>query len=306
VENKITPATEKIIFATHVSMRMLTMKNENPFLKSLTYRMLFIFTLFALSVPAFAQYEDDYDDQGKDDYYEDDYNNEDSSYEDDGYDDYDSYDDYGDDGYDDYGSGSSPTNGIELKNGGKVGKPIEKKTYVRFQPPVDTITRLITYLEIVEVKDQEGFESYSDSLFTRAQRWLDKNYSKKELKDYLKQSGMNTKGEGYIIEMEGQFPLMMKPNDFTTVENGRVEFAMELRFKDGRYRYKINNLVHVQPPMYGEKDEIRTYMEYYTKTKRDIESTDKILLAADEHIQKMIKSLKDECKEPIFVDEDDW
>lgn len=226
---------------------------------------------------------------------------EDASYEDgSGSGSYDSYD-----SYDGGGSGSS-ANGIELQNGGKVGKPIAKKDYVRFMPPLDTITKLITYLDIVEVKDQEGYEAYADSLYTRAQRWLNQNYDKKQLKEYVKQNGVNAKGEGYIILMEGQFPLLMKPNEFTTQENGKVLFTMELRFKDGRYRYKVNNLVHVQPPAYGATNEIKTYMEFYTKTKRDVQATDKILLATDQHIKKMIQSLHEQVKEPIVVDEDDW
>lgn len=263
-------------------------------------RILFLLSAFTLFLFINADVKAQYDEYSSEESSEENPDSSESdSYEDSGSDSYDSYDSYD-------GGGGSSANGIELQNGGKVGKPIAKKEYVRFQPPLDTITKLITYLDIVEVKDQEGYEAYADSMYTRAQRWLSQNYDKKQLKEYIKENGVNAKGEGYIILMEGQFPLLMKPNEFTTQENGKVLFTMELRFKDGRYRYKINNLVHVQPPAYGASSEIKTYMEFYTKTKRDVQSTDKILLATDQHIKKMIQSLHEQVKEPIIVDEDDW
>lgn len=171
-----------------------------------------------------------------------------------------------------------------------------KKPYVRFIVPFDTITELVTYTEIVNEE-----EAGTDSLYWRAKRWI-----KQEFKGTKKQVIKKDDKKEFKIVMEGEFPLFIEANKFSKSQNGKVMFDMELRFKEGRYKYKINNLVHVVQPPPGEDKEIKTYFEFYRKSTVNPKGNDAVLIAADKKIQKMIKDLKRYCKEPIFVDDDDW
>ena len=171
-----------------------------------------------------------------------------------------------------------------------------KKPYVRFVVPFDTITELVTYSEIVNEE-----EAVTDSLYMRAKRWI-----KHEFKGAKKQVIKKDDKKDFKIVMEGEFPLIIEANKFSKAKNGKVVFVMEIRFKEGRYRYKINNLVHVVDPPPGEDKEIRTYFEFYRKSTINPKSNDAILISADKKINAMIRDLKKYCKEPVFVDEDDW
>ena len=174
-------------------------------------------------------------------------------------------------------------------------KPV-KKPYIRFVTPFDTITELVTYSEVVNEE-----EAGTDSLYWRAKRWI-----KHEFKSTKKQVIKKDDKKDFKIVMEGEFPLLIEANKFSKSQNGKVMFDMELRFKEGRYKYKINNLVHVVDPPPGEEKEIKTYFEFYRKSTVNPKGNDAILIAADKKIQKMIRDLKKYCKEPIFVDDDDW
>lgn len=171
-----------------------------------------------------------------------------------------------------------------------------KKPYIRFVVPFDTITELVTYTEIINEE-----EAGTDSLYWRAKRWI-----KHEFKGSKQQVIKKDDKKDFKIVMEGEFPLVLEANKFSKSQNGKVMFDMELRFKEGRYKYKINNLVHVVDPPPGEDKEIKTYFEFYRKSTINPKGNDAILIAADKKIQKMIKDLKKYCKEPIFVDDDDW
>ncbi|MCB9251612.1 MAG: DUF4468 domain-containing protein [Flavobacteriales bacterium] len=173
----------------------------------------------------------------------------------------------------------------------------EKKPYIRFEVPFDTITELVTYTAVVEEE-----EAGTDSLYWRAKRWINYEFSKKDMK---KKITKDDKKEFKII-MVGVFPLFIEANKYSKVPNGSIQFDMELRFKEGRYRYKINNLVHLVPPPPGEKNDIVTYFEFYRKSTINPKGNDMVLISADKKIHKMIDALQKYCKEPIYVDDDDW
>ena len=176
-------------------------------------------------------------------------------------------------------------------------KQIVKKPYIRFEVPFDSITELVTYTEIVNEE-----EAGTDSLYWRAKRWINHEFGKKNMKKLIKKDDK----KDFKIVMEGEFPLYIETNKFSKTLNGKVLFDMELRFKEGRYRYKINNLVHVVPPAPGEDKETRTYFEFYRKSNINPKGNDQILINADKKIKTMVSDLRKYCKEPIFVDEDDW
>jgi len=174
---------------------------------------------------------------------------------------------------------------------------VVKKPYIRFVAPFDSITELVTYTEIINEE-----EAGTDSLYWRAKRWINHEFGKKNQKKLIKKDDK----KDFKIVMEGEFPLYIEANKFAKTQNGKVVFDMEIKFKEGRYRYKINNLVHVVPPPPGEEKETRTYFEFYRKSTINPRGNDIILMNADKKINSMLKDLRKYCKEPIFVDDDDW
>jgi len=189
--------------------------------------------------------------------------------------------------------------GIDAPNSTQENEPSQpvKKPYVRYVVPFDTLTELVTYTEIVNED-----EAVTDSLYWRCKRWINHEFGKKDQKKLIKKDDKKE----FKIVMEGEFPLYIEANKFTKSLNGKVVFDMDIRFKDGRYKYKINNLVHVMPPAPGDDKEIRTYFEFYRKSNINPKGNDAVLIATDKKINAIIRDLKKYCKEPIFVDEDDW
>ena len=100
-------------------------------------------------------------------------------------------------------------------------------------------------------------------------------------------------------------PLVVEINKYAKTTIGIIKFDMELRFKDERYRYKFENFVHVTPNAVGN-EEISTYMEYYMNSKKDVKNNDKILIACNSQMNRLIEDLKSTCSAVPFVDDDDW
>ncbi len=264
--------------------------------------------VIGLAFTSYAQDEDSYDDYSSDGYdYSDDgyssdgyddYDNPDSTYSDDYSDDYSESDDYGD--YGSYGSSSSGTEKF-------VPKKIVRKPYVRFVPPYDSIRELVLYKAVIEVKDREGYEVEIDTINWRTHQWLEAEFGK-NLKKFLTSDGINNNaGEmEYKIKIHGTFVCEVEPNEFTKVKNGHVEYDMEIRVRDGRYRYTVKNLVHVAEPRPGEKEGERTYFEYLMKSEDNVQGGDKVLIAADKKITAMMDELQKICQTSPIEEEDDW
>jgi len=47
-------------------------------------------------------------------------------------------------------------------------------------------------------------------------------------------------------------------------------------------------------------------MEYYMTSKKDIRNNDKILIACNSQMNRLIEDLKATCSAVPFVDDDDW
>lgn len=192
---------------------------------------------------------------------------------------------------------------------------VEARPYERFTGmPYDSSSMLITYQEVVEVIPPDRFldlggEDYSlaDSLYARAMKWMQNEFGKRETKQMIDASGIDEKGrEGNTINAYITMPLKVEVNKYKTMESGLIEFDMELRFKDERYRYKFENFVHVERSSPKGQKPDATYMEYYLTSKRDIRGNDKILIACDNQINRLIDDLKATCAHTPFVDDDDW
>lgn len=181
---------------------------------------------------------------------------------------------------------------------GSVKKP-EPKPFVRMVLPVDTITNLVTYTEVVE---QE--ESQADSLYERAKKWAVKNFTKfgeksKEIFEIDK--------KGAKIVVNGYIDAYMYSGKYSKKNFGYHNFKMTILIKEGRYKYIISNLVNTNKLFPGDKGEpVKTYFEYYNTTTVNPKGADAVLRGADADIRKLIDSFKREMKDRPTVDEDEW
>lgn len=197
----------------------------------------------------------------------------------------------------------------------RSARPAAKaRPYERFTSmPFDSASQLITYVEVVEVLVPERFldlggEDYSlsDSLYQRALTWMQNKFGKREAKEMIEAAGIDPEGkEGQTIKAFVNMPLVVQLNEYQKVNAGNIQFDMELRFKDERYRYKFNNFVHVSQNTGGKEDDV-TYMEYYLSAKRNARGNDQILIACNNHMNNFIDDLKATCAATPFIDDDDW
>jgi len=240
-------------------------------------------------------YNSDYSsDYGGDDYSDSSYTDSDTA----GYDDSDA--DYGSS----YGGG-----GDDYVDGNYIVKPrVIVKKHVRFVPPYDSTRELVSYSGTVNVMDREDFEVEVDTIYHRAKNWMIAEFGEKQLKKMTAMDDINPNASEmeYKIKLKGTFPCVVDVNDFRKEENGDVEFNMEIRIREGRYRYRINKLVYVADPLSGENEGDRTYFEYFMKAEDNARNNDDILLAADKKINGMIETLREHCQKQPLEEDDDW
>jgi len=137
--------------------------------------------------------------------------------------------------------------------------------------------------------------------------WMNKQFGKKEAKKMIEESGLDPDGkEGNTIKALVTMPLTVQVNKYKKENAGTIRFDMELRFKDERYRYKFNNFVHITPNASGGKGDDETYMEYYMTAKKNVRTNDRILMACNAQMNRMIDDLKSTCAATPFIDDDDW
>ncbi len=188
----------------------------------------------------------------------------------------------------------------------------EHRPYERFTGmPYDSATELVTYVEVVEVIIRNDFlgepYDYADSLQARALKWMAAQFGEKEAKKMIDESGPDTKNrEGLTINALAEIPLLVQLNEYAKNKAGRLKFDMELRFKDGRYRYKFNNFIHVEEDYIEGNEPMETYLEYYMDAKKNIKENDQILIATNNTMNTMINELKRTCADEPFIDDDDW
>ena len=251
--------------------------------------------MLLLANNTFAQYGDDYGDDNYD--YGDEYNESDTGEEQDDY-----YSDY------EY----VPTDTDDTKTTEKEAP----KPYVRFTMPIDTITELVTYVEIVEVPtpkinsqmvdyDPQDLVS-ADSFHYRAVKWMLAHYGPDSSK-YIKTNYYDYDHEQWRLEIKNSFNLYIK-NQYTKAEAGKVHFNLVLRLRDNRYKIQIDHLVHEKLKTVNQKNPQKNYFEYYLKTETSVRENDKFLIAADRIIKQMIEDLKKAIAPPaeLTVDREEF
>jgi hypothetical protein len=184
------------------------------------------------------------------------------------------------------------------------GLPPPPPPYERFSMPMDTITNLVTYTDVIE--DESCDYCTPDSLYYRAKQYLLRtlfNGAKDFPKNVVVENVLN---ERIILTI--RTPVVYEANTYRKFEFGEVEFSLQLRFKDYRYKYKFTNFVHITPVGGASKEYSRTYFEYYLKAEKRIKTNDRALIATDKMIRTMINELITVLKDPatVDIDEDDF
>lgn len=206
-------------------------------------------------------------------------------------------------GYDNYYNTPGAENGdstaaeYDFDDENEVTKKVaEKKPLERITMPFDTITELITYVGVVEQED-----SYYDSLYLRAMKYMMQrfNLSNKDFK--------TSKADMNKISMVVTMPLEIQMNKFVKENNGELQFELKFWFKDGKYKYEIDHLRHNLPVMAsGSRTVDYVYLEFYMKSDKNVVNNDKLLRAANDQVNLVVKEIKKALREPKTKDEDEW
>ncbi len=202
---------------------------------------------------------------------------------------------WGDDG----GSGGGGWGGFGSESGMMGRQKDTLPPYERFIPPYDSLRELIFYEGVVEDLDCEFCSE--DSLYRRAERYLESLYGKKEYKKFTVEAK-----PGQVIWLKIEIPMLVEKGAYSKTPDGNLEFGMVIRFKDARYKYQFGNFAHITEPKGLASSRLKTYHEYYMKAKRGFRSTDRYLLTADKEVKKLVEGLKRALKESYKPDEDDW
>jgi hypothetical protein len=224
------------------------------------------------------------------------------------------YSDYGDDSSynDDYSySSSSNANTPNLT-------PTTYLNYERFNPPIDTITELVTYTGIVRYKPFVNDVYYGgdiDSLYWRAKFFLMQRYikdyraSKKPYEDVFPKDmlieDVKPDGENGRVIIRPTIPLMIRHNSHSSTQLGTLTFKVEIRVKEDKYKYKLTNFVH-NTVAKGTEKEIKTYVEFYANSNKNVRSNDRVLLSIDRIVKEFVKDLYLTMKDPVILDPDDF
>lgn len=189
-----------------------------------------------------------------------------------------------------WGDGKEETQGPQMP---------ERKPYIRFIPPYDSLREIIYYEGIIE--DENCDYCGADSLYWRAKKYMLTRFGKEELKKFVVEDKKADR-----ITLKVTIPMVTKYGQYKSEQAGYLEYKVTLRFKDGRYKYQFGNFVHIQSPNGLAKESTRTYHEYYMKVKKGYQVTDKFLLSADREVKEFVEGLKKSLREPYQPDEDDW
>lgn len=154
--------------------------------------------------------------------------------------------------------------------------------------PVDEITELITYRDVVET------EGDSKELFKRAINWIS---------DYYKNAASVTTRRDYesgVIEGNHRFKIYNQTEDGVNSEGGTILYSFSLEFKDGRFRYTYNDLALKGASRFPlerwlDKNDPQ-FSEYNLNQLRKV----------DEFIQGLIKDLTEGMQPPKAVEEEEW
>lgn len=154
--------------------------------------------------------------------------------------------------------------------------------------PIDSTTGRVTYEEIIDVEGDAG------ALYQRALDWFDEFYPNARVVIEKKEPEIPK------ITAKHKFHLQIEDQKGRPQQIGFIIYEFKLWFKDGKARYKIDD-IHLQYKVYYG---IEQWMD---PKHEDAENNPAKLREIDAYFQELITSLKKGLQPKAApVDEDDW
>jgi hypothetical protein len=160
--------------------------------------------------------------------------------------------------------------------------------------PVDEVTKLVTYTDVVEEKGMNA-----DTLFNRALRWFPTFY--KNPKDAIKSSDAATKTieAGYRFKIEIPDPAVTKP-PVPMVNVGTVNYKLKIMCKDNKFKYELTNFAWQQTSYYP----IERWMDKDAKNYNP--AFEAYLAEVDKYAKELIRSLETFIETEPLKKSEDW
>ncbi|HRS53465.1 MAG TPA: DUF4468 domain-containing protein [Bacteroidales bacterium] len=163
----------------------------------------------------------------------------------------------------------------------------QKTQQINVKVPIDTITKLISYKEVVQ---ETGT---ADELYTRAIEWINSFYKNP--------TGVTKTRDPQNHKIVGvaYFKIKKKDKSGTMLDAGEIGYTITLEFKDNRYRYELTK--------YNVKKLSYFPLERWLdpKDSQYTEDCPDFILQVDEYTKNLISSLKKGMKAKVVI-EDNW
>ena len=160
--------------------------------------------------------------------------------------------------------------------------------------PIDEVTNLITYTDVVE---EPGMNK--DTLYNRALRWY-KTFFKNPVEAIKKTDAeARTINGGYRFKIQRPEP-GSKKTPAPMVEAGTVNYKINVMCKDGKFKYEVTNISWQQTSYYP----IERWMD--TKAGNYDPNYANYLAQTDKFIKEMVKSLETAIETDPVKKKDDW
>ncbi|MFO8055005.1 MAG: DUF4468 domain-containing protein [Bacteroidales bacterium] len=155
--------------------------------------------------------------------------------------------------------------------------------------PVNDNTGKIEYQEVIEA------EGKANKLFYRAVTWMNDHWENARgmIKKQDKVNG--------ILEAHVRFDIKLKDEDGDFMKKaGRAVYVLKMEFKDGRFRYTINDLHLLRKSPFPLENWIDPDSSYYPDRKPEV------LKFIKQEIEETIESMKEGMKKEEEIEDDDW
>jgi hypothetical protein len=160
--------------------------------------------------------------------------------------------------------------------------------------PVDEVTKLITYTDVVEVNGLN-----KDTIFNRANRWFKSFYKNPSQALKSADAATHTIEGGYRFTIKRPDPAAKK-DPKPMVDGGMVNYKLNIMCKDGKYKYEITNISWQQTSYYP----IERWMD--TESKSYKPEFAGYLQQTDEYMNKLIESLTAFIEAAPLKKKSDW
>jgi hypothetical protein len=157
-----------------------------------------------------------------------------------------------------------------------------------FTVPVDSVTGLVTYKEVVE---EPGTK---DTLYNRAASWLHTFYANPW--DAAKTRDQSTG----LIKIQHQFRIYDTDGQGIKTDAGMILYSAKIEFRENRYRVQVDNFIYKQLSRYPVEKWLDKKAPDYNP------NWENYLAQIDTFANELISSLKKKMKPGRAVQEDVW